>query len=202
MAIRQNPDLWHSSMLLIVYDEHGGLFDHVPPVPMPSPDSLSSLQPAFDFTLSGLRVPAVVISPYIRPQTICSDVFDHTSVIATAMTLFTNAWPSDVFFERAKQALTLDRLLDLNMAPRDEWPDFPEPDYGGVIPHLDAAAAGSLQLSDLQAESVRHAISLNESLPGQFQVPMPDGVTAEAYVAGAFVKAVGNAAVAAHQVLK
>ena len=85
--------LWHSSVLVIIYDEHGGLFDHVPPVPLPSPDNISSIAPPFDFTLSGIRVPAVVISPYVAPRNICSTVFDHTSVIATALKLFT---PSDL----------------------------------------------------------------------------------------------------------
>ncbi len=30
-AIRVNPATWQSTALLIVYDLHGGLFDHVPP---------------------------------------------------------------------------------------------------------------------------------------------------------------------------
>ena len=33
-AIRQNPDLWKSTALLVVYDEHGGIYDHVPPPPL------------------------------------------------------------------------------------------------------------------------------------------------------------------------
>ena len=201
-AIRQNDALWHSSLLLILYDEHGGLWDHVPPVPMASPDGISSLAPPFDFKLSGLRVPAVVVSPYIKPKSICSDVFDHTSVIATAMKLFTNAWPSDVFFERAKQAKTLDVLLDLTMQPRDEWPKFADPDYGGVAPQMNAAAAGGLMLSDLQAEMLEQAKNLNKSLPAKYQVKVPQGIHTSTEVAGTFMKAVGNAALAAHQVLK
>ena len=83
-ASRQNDALRHSSALVIIYDERGGIFDHVPPVPLPSPDNISSIAPPFDFKLRGVRVPAVVISPYIAPGTICSTVFDHLSVIATA----------------------------------------------------------------------------------------------------------------------
>ena len=30
-AIRQNPELWKTTALLVVYDEHGGIYDHVPP---------------------------------------------------------------------------------------------------------------------------------------------------------------------------
>jgi phospholipase C len=164
-AIRQNDDLWHSSLLLIVYDEHGGLYDHVPPVPLPSPDGLSSVAPAFNFQMSGVRVPAVVVSSYIQPGTISKTVFDHTSVIATALKLFTDNWPNDNLFARAEVANTIDSLLDLDMAPRDEWPAFAAPQYSGVISEIQAAAMAEAPLSDLQQESLQHAKSLNASLP-------------------------------------
>jgi phospholipase C len=201
-AIRQNDDLWHSSVLLIVYDEHGGLYDHVKPVPLPSPDGLASVNPQFDFKLSGVRVPAVVISPYIRPGTICKASFDHTSVIATALKLFTDTWPTDALYARAQAANALDSLLDLTMTPRDDWPVFAAPAYGGVIPRIQAAAVAQAPLSDLQHEAVQHAISLNASLPQSNQVAVPADVLHQPTKAGAFVQAVGKAAVAAHQGLK
>jgi phospholipase C len=201
-AIRQNNDLWHSSVLVIIYDEHGGIFDHVPPVPLPSPDNISSIAPPFDFTLSGVRVPAVVISPYIQPGTICSTVFDHTSVIATALKLFTpTTWPSDNLFARAEAANTVDTILDLNMAPNDAWPTFAAPVYAGIVPQVQAAAAVVAPLSDLQREALTQARSLNASLPDDFQVQVPRLLN-RAAVAGTFVQAVGNAAIAAHQKVK
>jgi phospholipase C len=201
-AIRQNDDLWHSSILLIVYDEHGGLYDHVKPVPLPSPDGLSSVNPQFDFKMSGVRVPAVVISPYIRPGTISKTIFDHTSIIATALELFTNTWPTDALYARAQAANTLDSLLDLTMAPRDDWPVFAAPAYGGVIPRIQAAAAAQAPLSDLQHRAVQNARSVNASLPQSQQVAEPAELLHQASTAGAFVQAVGKAAVAAHQGLK
>jgi phospholipase C len=202
-AIRQNEKLWHSSMLVILYDEHGGIFDHFPPVPLPSPDNISSIAPPFDFKLSGIRVPAVVISPYIRPQTICSTVFDHTSVIATALKLFTSpgAWPNENLFARAAAANTFDTILDLNMVPNDDWPNFPAPVYGGVVPQLQATAAAAAPLSDLQIESLKQAQTLNASLPADFKVKVPRGLN-KAAVAGRFIQAVGNAAVTAHKQVK
>jgi phospholipase C len=202
-AIRQNDDLWHSSVLLIIYDEHGGIFDHVPPVPLPSPDNISSIVPPFDFKLSGIRVPVVVISPYIPPNNkICSTIFDHTSVIATALKLFTPAnWPSDNLFARAEAANTFDTVLDLNMPPDDTWPKFPAPVYGGVVPQIHANAAMAAPLSALQADGLAQARSLNSSLPGGFQVKVPRGLN-KAAVAGAFSQAVGKAAIAAHKQVK
>ena len=201
-AIRQNDELWHSSVLLIVYDEHGGLYDHVPPVPLPSPDNVSSVAPAFDFKMSGVRVPAVVISPYVAKGTISKKVYDHTSVIATAMELFTDTWPTDALYTRAQQANTICDLLDLNAAPRDEYPDFADAVYSTVLPQVHATAVAAATPSDLQREAVDHAISLNASLPAQARVAVPVLDTLQASQAGAFVKAVGDAAIAAHQGLK
>jgi phospholipase C len=201
-AIRQNDELWHSSVLVILYDEHGGLYDHVAPVELPSPDGLSSSDPHFDFKLSGLRVPAVIISPYIKQGTICKEIFDHTSVISTALQLFTDDWPTNALGERVKYANTLDALLDLSMPPRDDWPEFREPDSSGVAGSMLAGESTSDSLSDLQREHVNHAISLNNSLPLTSRVSQPSDAMNLAKIAGRFVHAVGKAAIAARQELK
>jgi phospholipase C len=54
--------------LIILYDEHGGYYDHVP-TPLdgiPNPDGKVSPDPAFDFTRLGIRVPMVVVSPWVN----------------------------------------------------------------------------------------------------------------------------------------
>ena len=85
-AIRNSP-LWNTSLLVIVYDEHGGFYDHVPPVVATPPgdsnvNQLTALN-GFDFKLSGVRVPAVVVSPLIAKGTVDHTVYDHTSILAT-----------------------------------------------------------------------------------------------------------------------
>jgi hypothetical protein len=52
---------WDKTMLLIVYDEHGGFYDHVPPPPG------APASPDFPIKTLGLRVPAFVISPWVKP---------------------------------------------------------------------------------------------------------------------------------------
>src|SRR5260370_12934010 len=90
-AIWNNPAVRNSTLLAIVYDEHGGLYDHVPPPTTVNPDNKAwvndgvSTDPSFNFTRLGVRVPAVLISPYIPSGTIGSRVYDHTSIIATAL---------------------------------------------------------------------------------------------------------------------
>ncbi len=85
-ALRASP-YWSTSVLLVVFDEHGGLYDHVLPLTTVAPDNHPSDSSYVDFKHLGVRVPAVVISPYAQATT---DIrtYDHTSVIATAGKLF------------------------------------------------------------------------------------------------------------------
>ena len=90
-AIRNSP-LWESSLLIITYDEHGGFYDHVPPPAAVAPgDTVPHSkynQYGFDFTVYGLRVPAIVVSAYTPKNTISHQLYDHASVPATLETLF------------------------------------------------------------------------------------------------------------------
>jgi phospholipase C len=87
---------WEKTLLLILYDEHGGIFDHVPPprvVRLPASDGLPDVKhspdPPFDFTRLGVRVPAVFVSPCIPPNTVLHDrIYEHSSVVATVRKLF------------------------------------------------------------------------------------------------------------------
>jgi phospholipase C len=89
-ALRASP-AWTKTLFIITYDEHGGCFDHVPP-PVARPPSDIASQP-FKFDRYGVRVPAVLVSPYISQGTVLrppanSAPFDHTSVIATLRRCF------------------------------------------------------------------------------------------------------------------
>jgi phospholipase C len=97
-AVRASP-LWESTLLIITYDEHGGCFDHAPPPLAVSPGD-GRTQEGFAFDRYGVRVPAVIISPYIAPGTILRAAaagvpdhgppypFDHSSIIATVRKCF------------------------------------------------------------------------------------------------------------------
>jgi phospholipase C len=88
-AVRSSP-CWKQTLLIITYDEHGGCFDHVPPPPAVPPDGNS--QYGFGFDSYGVRVPAVIISPYIPPGSRVrppgQTPFDHASIISTVRALF------------------------------------------------------------------------------------------------------------------
>lgn len=70
-ALRASPQ-WNETLFLVIYDEHGGFYDHVPtPVTgVPSPDDIVGPEPFFfKFDRLGVRVPAILVSPWIKPGT-------------------------------------------------------------------------------------------------------------------------------------
>jgi phospholipase C len=83
---------WERTLFIVTYDEHGGTYDHVPPPDAVSPDDASP--DGFRFDRYGVRVPAVVISPWIpagsivRPPAGSKYPFDHASVLSTLRKLF------------------------------------------------------------------------------------------------------------------
>jgi phospholipase C len=86
-AVRSGPG-WDQTLLFITYDEHGGLYDHVPPPSGATPPDASHGEFGFDFTRFGVRVPAVLVSPLIPAGTVFrvpdgSVPLDHTSVLKT-----------------------------------------------------------------------------------------------------------------------
>lgn len=109
-ALVDQPDLFEKTLLVITYDEHGGLYDHVQPGKTVDPGDGSSIgwmrrigrllrrlvdllhhQPADtseDFTHLGVRVPAILVSPWIAPGRIVPDELEHASIPATLRTVF------------------------------------------------------------------------------------------------------------------
>lgn len=86
-ALRNGP-AWNKTLLIITYDEHGGLYDHVPPPAGATPPDDCEGEYGFDFKRFGVRVPAVLVSPLIEAGTVFrvptnSTPLDHTSILKT-----------------------------------------------------------------------------------------------------------------------
>ncbi len=80
---------WEKSLLVVLYDEHGGFFDRVPPPDqVPNPDGKIATDPPFDFTRLGVRVPAILVSPWVEKGQVDSTVYEHASLPATVRNLF------------------------------------------------------------------------------------------------------------------
>jgi phospholipase C len=78
-AIAANPDVWAKTVFILNYDENDGIFDHVvPPVAPPNtPHEFVNGLPIG----GGFRVPCIVVSPWTAGGWVCSENFDHTSVL-------------------------------------------------------------------------------------------------------------------------
>ncbi|KIP16191.1 phospholipase C, phosphocholine-specific [Burkholderia sp. MSHR3999] len=100
-ALTANPDVWSKTVLFIMYDENDGFFDHIVPPQPPTSAAQGASTVTTDgelhtvvnpgrggsYTADGLpyglgpRVPMTVVSPWTKGGFVCSQVFDHTSVI-------------------------------------------------------------------------------------------------------------------------
>lgn len=127
-AIRSNPKLWPNTALLIVYDEHGGIYDHVPP-PACTPDGFvappkdTGTPDAFKFDRLGVRVPGVLVSPWVEKGSVINDTFEHASIPATATEFFLDTY--DQRSPREKTANTFLGKLNLAaMRAEDDCPKF------------------------------------------------------------------------------
>lgn len=153
-ALRASPD-WDSTLWIVYFDESGGLYDHVPPpATAPRPDSHTDLNTetqfflhnnssgeteqdfseaaerdrytGFEFGRYGPRVPAILVSPYIKPHTLlrtdAADAakgrqIDHTSVLST----LEKWWGMKPLTRRDRLAPTIGRVLTRS-TPRTDHP--------------------------------------------------------------------------------
>lgn len=127
-AVRKSS-CWNETLLIVTYDEHGGCYDHVPPPNYAKPPNADEPagQDGFRFNRLGVRVPTVLISPYIAEGTIARPEgyapYEHTSVIKTIQMTF---GLTGNLTERDKAAPDLSGVLTLKTARTDE-PEIKEP---------------------------------------------------------------------------
>jgi phospholipase C len=104
--LTKNPEVWSKTIFILTYDENDGYFDHVPPFVAPEPGNPESgkTSAGIDTSLEylpleqdlkrypakearggpvglGFRVPLIVASPWSRGGYVCSQVFDHSSIL-------------------------------------------------------------------------------------------------------------------------
>ena len=85
-AIRKSP-IWNQSVLVILWDEHGGFYDHVPPGSAYATGTIGESH-GFTFEQLGPRVPAVIVSPLVPKNQIEHRVLEHCSIPATLARVF------------------------------------------------------------------------------------------------------------------
>lgn len=118
-ALMRGPK-WKDTVLFITYDEHGGLYDHVPPPEACAPDERAPVyEPGEEptgtgFDRLGVRVPMIVVSPYAKRSHVSHVTYDHTSVTR---------------FIQAKFKLPALTRRDANADPLMDMFDFQNPPF-------------------------------------------------------------------------
>jgi phospholipase C len=128
-TLRSNEELWSKTVLIVIYDEHGGFYEHIipPSQDIPNPDGINSpppgnkisYAPTFDFNRLGFRVPLVIASPWVKAGRVDSTRYQHTSILATVKKMF--GW-DDFLTKRDASANTFEHLFSELDAPRSDTP--------------------------------------------------------------------------------
>jgi phospholipase C len=105
-TLRGEEAVWRQSLFVLLYDEHGGYYDHVLPPAAVVPDQVSAKTSHFAFDRLGVRVPAILVSPWVGESVADHTVYDHTSLPATIKRMF--GLP-DFLTARDAAAATFDR---------------------------------------------------------------------------------------------
>jgi phospholipase C len=139
-ALTQSPQ-WKRSALFITFDEHGGLYDHVPPPKACPPDATAPMLPRGEdpgdgFGRYGFRVPLVVISPFAKAHYVSHRVYDHTSILR---------------FIEARFELGALSNRDANADPLFDLFDFSKPSFA-TAPSLPAGVVDQQKLDDCTAQ--------------------------------------------------
>ena len=129
-----------NTTLLVTFDEHGGTYDHVPPPPAAPPDPTAGPgQFGFAFDRSGVRIPTLAISAWIPEQTVVTEEYRATSLIATLREHW-NLGPPLTARDASARSFAHLHSLAKPRSPED-WPEVtarPVPQVPGSVVPLDA----------------------------------------------------------------
>jgi phospholipase C len=137
-TLTSNPTRWRNTMLIVTYDEHGGFYDHVPPL------NIGTTVGGFPIATTGVRVPAFIVSPHVAPGVPFSDALDHTSFLQLLADRFNpgQGYSADVSARQAR----LGRLSTVLTQTPSDRPDPPAP--VGATTQLTASLPASSGVAD------------------------------------------------------
>jgi phospholipase C len=155
-ALRQNEALWASTLLLVLYDEHGGFFDHVPPPSAVPPDAFTD---EYSFNRLGVRVPALLVSPWVDKAR-ADTPFDHSSLLKFVI----DKWGLAPLTERVSQANSIGALIRTTGPRQDTPPTVP-------VPAAHQLAAVEVERDEPMNANQQALIAFTEYLESQITEP-------------------------------
>ncbi|MFO0807747.1 MAG: phospholipase C, phosphocholine-specific [Gemmataceae bacterium] len=153
--LTRNPEVWKKTVFILTYDENDGYFDHFPPfvAPHPRKPETGRVSTGIDASVEyveweqdakrkrrgearespiglGYRVPMVIASPWSRGGCVCSQVFDHTSVLQFLEKLLshkTGKAVEETNISRWRRAVCGDLTSAFQATPADKGSPLPFP---------------------------------------------------------------------------
>lgn len=158
---------WSNSVLIVTYDEHGGLFDHVQPIPVETAAPAGQYAP---FPTTGIRVPAVIVSPFVSAGSVSNANLDHTSILRFLRQKFGMGGGYSPEVDRRALVGSVADILDLAAARLDR----PQPPDPGVIVEQATTLPAPLPPSNQNVEAFKQvAQQMKNNYPHQLATKFP-----------------------------
>eukprot|EP01088_Endostelium_zonatum_P019080 TRINITY_DN640_c0_g1_i1.p1 TRINITY_DN640_c0_g1~~TRINITY_DN640_c0_g1_i1.p1 ORF type:complete len:552 (-),score=156.46 TRINITY_DN640_c0_g1_i1:36-1691(-) len=125
----RHSTVWNQSAIIVTFDEHGGFFDHVPPpqhnIPVPDNSTTPEGQFPFDWKRLGVRVPTIVISPWVNKGVVVHSAggnseYEHSSIAATMKKMF---GLKSFLTKRDEWAASFEGIFEGRKEPRTDCPE-------------------------------------------------------------------------------
>jgi phospholipase C len=152
---------WEQTLLIVTFDEHGGLYDHVPPpyAENPWPNDVND---GFRYDIMGVRVPTILVSPWIEKQTVFRSptqvAYDSTSILATLLHWYGIPKSRWGLGDRTSNAPTFESVFQRSSPrPLQDMPSL-KPPYSDALRSTDEPRQSPL-LNDLYRFMTRRAVS-------------------------------------------
>ena len=148
-VLRASP-AWEKTLFIVTFDEHGGIYDHAPPPYAANPWPQDE-RDGFKYDLMGVRVPTLLISPWIEAQTLFRSgqdtPFDSTSFLSTLLQWAGIPRARWAMGDRVQQAPSFEAALRRS-SPRDDAPETLVTPYDKQFPP-EGGSSGPLPIHDL-----------------------------------------------------
>jgi phospholipase C len=176
-ALTASPAVWAKTALFLMYDENDGWFDHVPPptAPAGTPGEYLTATPSSvlergyqsqDLSIAGpiglgMRVPALMISPFSRGGNVVSEVLDHTSQLKLVAERFGVEVPNVSAWRKAT-------VGDLTSAVMSGTYNTSVPAIAASpLPPQTLSGSCSLMNQDTESGGAAPSVPTNQTMPGQ-----------------------------------
>jgi len=160
-ALIANPARWAKTLMIATYDEHGGFFDHVPPLEIDFPRPSNAHKDFGEgFKCTGPRVPTFVVSPLVDQRAVSGAelVFDHTSILQLLAEKFAGGadkYSPAVSYRRAKGIKSVSSVLSKSSA-RSKF--LPPPKISGLENWVPPATAHKKSVNQIAFEVAAYKI--------------------------------------------